>query len=143
MKSYVLWALIGMCGYSFTTLFVKIADRSSGNASPYMVLAVSTTVVAIFTLGIVTARGELRAMVFELDTPPLLWALLAGLTLTLAVSSLYHALSLGPANIVVPLYGMFIIGSSVLGVLVLGEHMPFHRVIGLVAAVVGVVLISM
>jgi transporter family protein len=142
MKSYVLWAFIGMLGYSFTTLFVKLGDRSP-NASPHMILAVSTTIVAIGTIGMVIARGELKTLLFDLDTPPLLWAVLAGLTLTLAVSSLYHALSLGPANIVVPIYGMFIVGSSVLGALLLGEHMPLHRLVGLAAAVIGVVLISL
>ena len=46
-----------------------------------------------------------------------------GLALTVAVTSLFHALSLGPANVVVPIYGMFIVGGSLLGVLFLGEPM--------------------
>ncbi|MFD0986546.1 hypothetical protein [Methyloligella solikamskensis] len=37
MQTYVLWALFGMLGYSFMTLFVKLAERS-GSASTYMVL---------------------------------------------------------------------------------------------------------
>jgi bacterial/archaeal transporter family protein len=54
------------------------------------------------------------------------------------VSSLFHALSLGPANVVVPIYGMFIIGGS----LFLGEPMTWNKIVGLAAAVLGVVLIS-
>jgi transporter family protein len=141
IQSYVLWALLGMAGYSLMTLFVKLAERS-GSVSTYMVLAVSTTIVSIFAILIVAWRGELKALLFELETPPLLWAIAGGLALTVAVSSLFHALSLGPANIVVPIYGMFIVGGALLGVLVLSEAMPWHRVIGLIAAVVGVVLIS-
>jgi transporter family protein len=141
IQSYVLWALLGMAGYSLMTLFVKLAERS-GSVSTYMVLAVSTTIVSIFAILIVAWRGELKALLFELETPPLFWAIAGGLALTVAVSSLFHALSLGPANIVVPIYGMFIVGGALLGVLVLGEAMPWHRVIGLIAAVVGVVLIS-
>jgi bacterial/archaeal transporter family protein len=141
IKSYVLWALLGMAGYSLMTLFVKLAERS-GNVSTYMILAVSTTIVSIFAILIVAWRGELKTLIFELETPPLLWAIAGGLALTVAVSSLFHALSLGPSNIVVPIYGMFIVGGALLGVLVLGEAMPWHRVIGLIAAVVGVVLIS-
>ena len=139
--SYILWALLGMVGYSFMTLFVKLAERS-GNVTTYQVLAVSTTIVAIFTIVVVAWRGEFKAMFFELETPPLLWAIAGGIALTVSAFSLFHALSLGPSNIVVPIYGMFIVGGSLLGVLVLGEHMPWHRVIGLVAAVIGVILIS-
>ena len=49
VQSYILWALLGMAGYSFMTLFVKLAERS-GSATTYMVLAVSTTIVAIFAI---------------------------------------------------------------------------------------------
>lgn len=141
VQSYVLWALLGMAGYSLMTLFVKLAERS-GSASTYMVLAVSTTIVALAAIAVVAARGELKTLIFELERPPLLWAIAGGIALTVAVSSLFHALSLGPSNIVVPIYGMFIVGGALLGVLVLGEPMPWHRVLGLAAAVIGVVLIS-
>jgi bacterial/archaeal transporter family protein len=142
LQSYIFWALLGMAGYSFTTLFVKLAERS-GSASTYMVLAVSTTIVSIAAILIVYFRGELKPLIFELEKPPLLWAIAGGIALTIAVSSLFHALSLGPANIVVPIYGMFIVGGALLGVLVLGESMPWHRVVGLIAAVIGVFLISL
>ncbi|MGB2933016.1 MAG: EamA family transporter [Methyloceanibacter sp.] len=142
MNSYILWALLGMAGYSFMTLFVKIAERSS-TVSTHMVLAVSTTIVAIFAVIIVAMRGELKALLFELDREPLLWAIAGGIALTVAVSSLFHALSLGPANVVVPIYGMFIVGGSLLGVLFLGEPMGWHKIVGLIAAVAGVVLISL
>jgi bacterial/archaeal transporter family protein len=141
VQSYVLWALLGMAGYSFMTLFVKLAEHS-GNATTYMVLAVSTTIIAIFATIVVALRGELKPLLLEMERPPILWAIAGGIALTIAVSSLFHALSLGPSNIVVPIYGMFIVGGALLGVLVLGEPMPLHRVIGLVAAVIGVVLIS-
>jgi len=121
MQSYIYWALLGMVGYSLTTLFTKLAERS-GEVSSYMVLAVSSIIVAIFAIAIVGFRGELK--------------------LTVAVTSLFHALSLGPANVVVPIYGMFILGGSLLGVLFLGEPMTWNKIVGLAAAVIGVVLIS-
>jgi bacterial/archaeal transporter family protein len=141
MQSYIFWALLGMVGYSFTTLFVKLAERS-GAVSNYMVLAVSTTIVSIFAIGIVIGRGELKPLIFDLERGTLAWAIAGGIALTVAVSSLFHALSLGPANVVVPIYGMFIIGGSLLGVLFLGEPMTWNKIVGLAAAVLGVVLIS-
>ena len=137
MQSYIFWALLGMVGYSLTTLFVKLAERSS-EVSNYMVLAVSTTIVSIAAIAIVAVRGELK----PLERGTLAWAIAGGIALTVAVSSLFHALSLGPANVVVPIYGMFIIGGSLLGVMFLGEPMTWNKIVGLAAAVLGVVLIS-
>jgi transporter family protein len=142
MQSYVLWALLGMAGYSLMTLFVKLAERS-GAASTYLVLAVSTTIVAIFAIAVVALRGELKPLLLEIERPPPLWAIAGGIALTVAVSSLFHAVSLGPANVVVPIYGMFIVGGSLLGVLFLEEPMSWNKIVGLIAAVVGVVLISL
>jgi bacterial/archaeal transporter family protein len=139
-QSYVLWAVIGMAGYSCTTLFVKLAERAG--LPSFVVLAVATTIVAILVLGIVAARGELPLLASEFGRPGMLWALAAGLTLTIAVSSFFHALALGPATVVVPIYGMFIVGGAVLGVLVLHEPVTWHKLVGLVAAVAGVLLIA-
>ena len=141
IPSYVLWALLGMACYSLMTLFVKFAERA-GTASTHMILAVSTTIVAIVAIAIVMMRGEFKALVYDLETPSLLWAIAAGIVLAIAVGSLFHALSLGPANVVVPIYGIFIVGGALLGVLFLDEPMTWHKTVGLIAAA-GVFLISL
>jgi bacterial/archaeal transporter family protein len=129
-----------MVGYFFTTLFVKLAERSAA-VSNYMMLAVSTTIVSIFAIAIVAIRGgELKPLIFDLERGTLAWAIAGGIALTVAVSSLFHALSLGPANVVVPIYAMFIIGGSLLGVLILGDPMTWNKIVGLAAAALGVVL---
>jgi transporter family protein len=107
-----------------------------------MVLAVSSIIVAIFAIAIVGFRGELKPLIYDLEKGTLAWAIAGGIALTVAVTSLFHALSLGPANVVVPIYGMFILGGSLLGVLFLGEPMTWNKIVGLAAAVIGVVLIS-
>jgi transporter family protein len=107
-----------------------------------MVLAVSTTIVSIVALAIAIVRGELKPLIFDLEKGTLAWAIAGGIALTVAVSSLFHALSLGPANVVVPIYGMFIIGGSLLGVLFLGEPMTWNKIVKQVAPGIGVVLIS-
>src|SRR6476646_4798534 len=61
MQSYIYWALLGMVGYSLTTLFTKLAERS-GEVSSYMVLAVSSIIVPIFVIAIVGFRGELKPL---------------------------------------------------------------------------------
>ena len=106
MQSYIYWALLGMVGYSLTTLFTKLAEQSGGGVSSYMVLAVSSIIVAIFAIAIVGFRGELKPLMYDLERGTLAWAIAGGIALAVAVSSLFHALSLGPANVVVPIYGM-------------------------------------
>jgi transporter family protein len=106
------------------------------------VLAVATLVVAVCVLAIVFARGEIAPLMAQLGGQGMLFALAAGISLTIAVSSLFHGLSLGPATVVVPIYGMFIVGGAVLGVLVLHEPVTWQKVAGLVGAVVGVYLIA-
>lgn len=140
MQSYIYWALLGMVGYSFTTLFTKLAERS-GDVSSFIVLAVSTIIVPTFVLSIVAIRGELKPLIYDLEKGTFLWAVAGGVALTVAVTSLFHALSLGPAN-VVPIYGMFIVGGALLGVLFLGEPMTWNKIVGLAAAVFGVMLVS-
>jgi transporter family protein len=56
---------------------------------------------------------------------------------------LFRALELGPASVVVPIYGMFIVGGFVLGVALLNEPLTLAKSIGIAAAVAGVFLISM
>jgi bacterial/archaeal transporter family protein len=64
------------------------------------------------------------------------------LALTVAVGSLFKGLSLGLASIVVPAYGMFIVGGAASGVLILGEPMTAKRALGMALAVGGVILVA-
>lgn len=137
---YVGWALIGMAGYSLTTLFMKLAMRS-GAASSFTVLIVAVSIVFASTILIVTARGEWTAVSSQLGERAMLWSCATGIVLTIAVMSLFRALSLGPASVVVPIYGMFIVGGAVLGLVFLHEPLTWRKAAGIAAAVLSVYLI--
>jgi transporter family protein len=94
MPTYITWAVLGMVCYSFGTFSVKLAERS-GAPSSSIVLTVATTIVALASIAVVVLRGELKALFFDLGSGSLFWAIMAGLALAIAVSSLFHALSLG------------------------------------------------
>lgn len=138
--NHIGWALIGMAGYSATTLLVKLAART-GEVGAYAVLAIATTIVAVSAWVMAYASGQIseRLVGFQAGA---LYALATGIALTIAVSSLFRALSLGPASVVVPIYGMFILGGAVLGIAFLGEAFTMQKVIGLLLAIVGVVLVA-
>lgn len=139
---YIAWALLGMAGYSATTVFVKLATRNQVLPA-FNVLAISVLIVATSVWMITLSAGMWnRQVLTSFRSTDGLWTLAAGAALTIAVSSLFRALSLGPASVVVPIYGMFIVGGSILGVLVLGEAVTLTKAIGLALAVSGVLLIA-
>lgn len=140
--NYVGWALLGMAGYSATRLFVKLATRDHVLPA-FNVLAVSVLIVStcVWILTLSTGMWDRRVVSTFYSTSGM-WTLAAGVALTIVVSSLFRALPLGPASVVLPIYGMFIVGGAVLGVLVLGEAVTATKGIGLVLAAVGVLLIA-
>src|SRR5690349_20353265 len=100
-KSYLLWAGIGMIGYSVTALLVKLATQS-GRFSSYFVLMVSSAMVVATSTTITVLRGDMRA--FSRDnfgSTDGLFALGTGVALVVAVVFYFLALSEGPASVVV------------------------------------------
>jgi len=113
-SSYVFWAIVGMIAYSFTTVLVKIATRAGLPSS--VVVAIAPTIVAMACWSIVVARGQSGTLLQSLFSPAGAWSLAAGAALSIAVTSLFRALELGPASVVVPIYCMFTVGGFILGV---------------------------
>ena len=139
---YVAWALLGMAGYSLTTLFVKLATRT-GEFGAFAVLAIATIIVTTAALANAVLGGAFAGKTaVDFTRPGALWAYAAGLSLTIAVGSLFKGLSLGPASVVVPIYGMFILGGALLGILVLHEPLTIRRALGLALAVAGVYFVA-
>jgi len=58
-KSYVLWAVIGMIGYSVTATMVKLATQS-GRFSSYFVLMISSAMVVATSTTITVLRGDIK-----------------------------------------------------------------------------------
>ncbi|HEX4342674.1 MAG TPA: EamA family transporter [Verrucomicrobiae bacterium] len=140
--NHITWALIGMVGYSFTTLFVKLATRG-GHFSSFLVLAMACIIVLTSAVCIVLFRGDLQNISLKDLAGSSAWFTYAtGLALAIAVISLFRALSLGPASTVVPIYGMFIVGGAILGFLFLHEPVTGRKVAGIGLAVVSIFLLA-
>jgi transporter family protein len=140
--SYITWALIGMVGYSFTTLLVKFATRS-GQFSSFLVLAIACVITFTTAVSVTLFRGDLQHVSVKDFAGSSAWyAYATGIALTVAVMSLFRALSLGPASIVVPIYGMFIVGGAVLGIAFLHEPLTARKVVGIGLAVISIFLLT-
>jgi bacterial/archaeal transporter family protein len=55
----------------------------------------------------------------------------AGVSLVIAVVFYFLALSEGPTSVVVPIYGMFIVGGAVLGLVFLHEPLTLRKALGI------------
>ena len=137
MQSYIFWALLGMdsprCSPSSPSGIAKFPISWCSRSRPPSCRSSSSPS---------SPSAASWPLIYDLEKGTLAWAIAGGVALTVAVTSLFHALSLGVANVVVPIYGMFIVGGSLLGVLFLGESMTWNKIVGLAAVVIGVVLIS-
>src|SRR5437867_13401586 len=114
-KSYLLWAVIGMIGYSVTATLVKLATES-GRFSSYFVLRISSAMVGATSTTITILRGDMKTFSRDnLASADGMLVLGAGVTLVSASSFYFVALSVGRTGAVVPSYGMFIVGDAFLG----------------------------
>jgi transporter family protein len=131
-----------MVGYSFTTLLVKLATRS-GQFSSFLVLAIACVITMTTAMSIILLRGDLQSVSPKDFASSSAWyAYATGIALTVAVMSLFRALSLGPASIVVPIYGMFIVGGAVLGIVFLHEPLTARKIAGIGLAVISIFLLA-
>ena len=131
-----------MIGYSVTALLVKLATQS-GRFSSYFVLMVSSTMVVATSTTITILRGDIRAFSRDnLGSTDGLFALGTGVALVIAVVFYFLALSEGPASVVVPIYGMFIVGGAVLGLIFLHEPFTLRKALGILLAAISVYLIA-
>ncbi len=135
-KSYLLWAVIGMIGYSVTATLVKLATQS-GRFSSYFVLMISSAMVVATSTTITVLRGDMKT--FSRDN---LASADGMLVLGAGVALVIVALSEGPTSVVVPIYGMFIVGGAVLGLVFLHEPLTLRKALGILLAAVSIYLIA-
>lgn len=135
--NYVLWALLAMVCYSFAFLFMKIALR---DLPTFTVMPIAVVTLAVGASAVATVFGEWS--VPSVTSRPVGFSLAAGLCLVGAVVGYFRALSTGPVSIVVPIFGMFLVGGALLGIVVLGEGVTAKKMLGIALGAVAVVLIA-
>ncbi len=88
-------------------------------------------------------RGDIKAFSREnFASADGMFAIGAGVALVIAVVFYFLALSEGPTSVVVPIYGMFIVGGAVLGLLLLHEPLTLRKALGILLAAVSIYLIA-
>jgi transporter family protein len=133
--NYLPWALLGLAAYTLVAPLMKVATSAMpSNIAVFIsniILVVAAAVVVFVTDGSVTAY---------LTHPKAPYAYAAGLALAVGILAYYRALALGPVSVVTPVFGMFIVTSSLIGVVALGESLSVRNVLGIGFAVLAVYL---
>jgi transporter family protein len=134
---YLLWALLALAAYSLVPPLSKLASAQL----PIMLVAlISNVTITVVNLGVVLYLDE--GTLGSLSSTHGLYAIAAGVFLTVGVLSYFHSLSIGPVSVVTPIFGLFLVGSSVIGMVAFDEPATARKLAGLGCAILAVYLTS-
>ena len=135
--NYLPWALLGLAAY---TLVAPLMSVATSEIPSDVVVVISNTILIAVAAGIVFYTNE--SVTAYLAHPKAPYAYAGGLALAIGIIAYYRALALGPVSVVTPVFGMFIVTSSLIGVAFLGESLSLRKVVGVGFAVLAVYLTS-
>lgn len=136
-ERYLGYALVSLFAYSLVAPLLKVAMTSLPSTP---VVFLSNFVLLVVVGGFLLYRGE---PVRPYLNHPATWLIvLSGVLLTVGLLTYYRALALGPVSVVVPIYGLFIVVSAVVGVVALDESLTRRKLAGIAFSVLAIALIS-
>lgn len=134
---YLRWALLALAAYSLVAPLLKLAIP----AVPSEVAVFVSNAVVLAAAAVLVVRRD-HPVRTHLRGPKAPHVLATGVLLAVALLAFYRALAVGPVSVVVPVYGLFIVASSVVGVAVLDEQVTPRKAAGVLLAVVAIYLTS-
>lgn len=137
--NYLPWALVALLAYSFVPVLMRVATTGPEAVPPDVATMVSNFVLVVFAAAIVVGTGQ--RVVPHLSSPKMWHTLGAGLFLGIGILAYYRALSVGPVSVVTPIFGMFLVTSSIIGIVALGEPLTRRKLLGIGLAIIAVYLV--
>ncbi len=135
--NYLVYAVVALVAYSLVPPLVDLATREIPSNTAALI---SNGVLVLVALAAVVYAGEWDSS--HLTGSHAVYVYAAGVFLAVGILAYYRALELGPVSVVVPVFGMFIVGSAAVGVLAFDESLTVRKVAGIALAVVAVYLVS-
>jgi transporter family protein len=130
-------AIFSMLTYSLVAPLLKVAMVEM--PSPVAVL-ISNLIVLFIALAIAQYRGQ--RVIKYLRHPKTPHMLIVGTCIGISLLAFYRALALGPLSVVVPIYGLFIVTSTVIGIVFFDEVITAKKTLGVILAIFAIVLIA-
>jgi transporter family protein len=129
------WAVLALVGYTLVPPLVKLA---TADIPSDVVLIISNGILVLAATGIIVSADV--SFTEHLTSPRAVYAYGAGIALTVGIVSYYRALAGGPVSVVVPIFGLFIATSSVVGMTVLDEPVTARKAAGIGFAILAIYL---
>lgn len=138
--NYLVWSLLALVAYTLVAPLLSVATTGDPRIPSFVAALFTNTILVATTVGVVAYTGENVGAYLTHPKAPLVYA--AGIALTVGILAYYRALSLGPVSVVAPIFGMFLVTSSIVGILFLEEALTARKVAGIGLAIVAVYLVS-
>lgn len=136
-RRYLSFALVAFLAYSLVAPLLKVAMAELPSTP---VVFVSNFVLLVLVGVVLAWHGESPLPYLRHRYMPLI--VLSGVLLTVGLITYYRALALGPVSVVVPIYGLFIVVSSFVGIVAFEEAVTPRKLAGIAASVIAIALIS-
>ena len=136
-RRYLALSLVAFGAYSLVAPLLKIAMQDI----PSTPAVFMSNFVLLVVAGIALARQGVSPVPY-LRHPKTPHILAIGVLLTVGLLTYYRALELGPVSVVVPIYGLFIAVSSVIGIVAFNEAVTARKIAGIAFAILAIVLMS-
>lgn len=133
---YLFWAFLALASYTAVPPLMKAAMR---DIPADVAVFVSNGILVLFAFALALRTGALDAVIGHPDAK---YLYAGGAFLTVGILAFYRALNAGPVSRVVPIFGLFIATSSVVGMLAFEEPRTLRKGVGILFALVAVVLTS-
>lgn len=140
MNSYLPYALLAMGAYALVSPLMRIATTGPDAVPSDVAVVVSNSLLILMAVGVLAYTDQ--GFTTHLASPKIIHVLAAGVFLGIGILSLYRSLALGPVSVVTPIFAMFLVFSSVIGFLFLGESFTARKALGIVFAAASVYLVS-
>lgn len=135
---YLGLAIVALVGYTFVPPLMNVATQEiSSDVATFGV----ASMLAVTALGLSVASSD--PVLEQLSSRSGVYVLLAGGFLTISILAFFRALSMGPVSVVVPIFGLFLVTSSLVGVVWLGENLTVYRTVGIGLAILAIAFLSL
>lgn len=132
---YLLWVMVALVAYSLTPPLTSVITE---DVPPETALFLTTAVFLVLAFGVMVLTGTVDPSYAVV--PAAAYIYVAGVFLSVGILAYFAALKAGPVSVVVPIYGMFIVGSSVIGIVALDEALTPTRAGGILCAFLAIYL---
>lgn len=131
---------MALLAYSFVAPLMREATSGAGAIPSDVAALVANTILIAGTIGVLVVSDV--QVIEQFRSPKMRLVVLAGVCLTVGILAYYRALARGPVSVVAPIFGLFLVSASIVGVVVLDEPVTLRKAVGIGLAVVAIFLVA-